>query len=175
MLLIVIAVIIWLICIVGFASEGYDWGEKIGCGFMAALFGGLIIIVVWALLEIFLGSVLPHTLVYEQKPLEALQDGNQSGGSFFLGIGTLEGKPTYTYYVASNGGYRLQNVGAAKIDVFQDTDKPYLKIATDCKSKWQWLALCNSGSDNTSDDKYDVVEIHVPKATIKQNYVLDAK
>lgn len=169
MLLTIIAIVCWVLCIIAFTAE-----DGIA-GFLGALvLGGGFILVIWALLTLLLGSLLPHTNIYENKSLVALQDGTQTVGSFFLGYGHIDGVPKYTYYVQNGGGYRLQNADAEKIDVYQDTDKPYIKVSTSCYGRWTWLVICNSGMSNTSGDDA-VSEIHVPKNTIKQDFVLDAK
>lgn len=110
---------------------------------------------------------LPHTYKHTNVDIIALQDGNSVNGKFFLGSGYLNGEPTYTFYTSENGGAKLSNQPAENVIVYQDTNKPYAVRETECVSDFKWLVDCPSSDD--------IVELHIPKGTIKSNYVLDAK
>lgn len=111
---------------------------------------------------------MDHTDFYESSQILALQDSTVAGGSFFLGIGTIDGKPTYTFYEASGGSRELVAVEAAGVKVFEDASEPYLVRFAGCELSAPWFASCLS-------DRGEINEIHVPPGTIRTGYELDAK
>lgn len=137
--------------------------ENIFLGCFIALCGGVLVLFLGGLVSFF----VPHTFTYEERPLSALQDGSTTEGSFFLGTGVIDEEQVYTYYMQEGKGFKLDNSPADQVTVFQDTEKPYALKQKDCKSKAEWLVFC------VTDNR--VTEIHVPKGTIKNNFVLDAK
>lgn len=62
------------------------------------------------------------------EPLISLDRNTATGGHFFLGSGTIEGKPTYSYYVQTiNGGLKLKSVSADICTIYRDQDSnPYI-------------------------------------------------
>lgn len=143
----------------------FDWAIGTVC---TLAFGG----VVW--LSAIMGTAgianlfMDHTDFYESSQILALQDSTVAGGSFFLGIGTIDGKPTYTFYEASGGSRELVAVEAAGVKVFEDASEPYLVRFAGCELSAPWFASCLS-------DRGEVNEIHVPPGTIRTGYELDAK
>jgi len=176
MLILLLGLGIWLGWLIGAVVWGDDLGERIAFGLAVLLLGWVPILLVYFVIFVTFGSILPHKNIYVKKGLVALQDGNNTNGAFFLGSGYISDKPTYTFYLdVGRGGSKLENAGADHIQVFQDSAKPYALVSVDCKGHWTWLVKCNNGFTNTSDDKYTIGEIHTPSGTIKQNFVLDAK
>lgn len=148
-------------------KEAYDWSERVAI----ILLGGSLGIILWVFASMILSFLvnlpLHKTYSTERKDLTILQDGTQTTGSFFLGIGSFDGEQKYSYYVSQNGGSKLEQTKADTVTVYQDSEEAYLLQQTYCKTSADWLTFC------VSDGR--VTEIHVPKNTIKQNFVLDAK
>lgn len=151
--------------IITFLSEK-DFGiiDGILWGFLTSSFVSLL-----AFIVLFLASVfVPCQATYKKQSLTSLQDSVETEGSFFIGTGNIDGKPTYAYYVDHGNYSTFETVKARDVKVFTDASYPYVKLKTGCVSKYPWLAYCFT--DTTS-----VEEIHVPEGTIKSNYNLDAK
>lgn len=148
--------------------DSYDFFDGIAGTVGALVFG----FVVW--LAGIMGTAgianlfMDHTDFYESSQILALQDSTVAGGSFFLGIGTIDGKPTYTFYEASGGSRELVAVEAAGVKVFEDASEPYLVRFAGCELSAPWFASCLS-------DRGEINEIHVPPGTIRTGYELDAK
>jgi len=157
------AIVIGLIVGIVLSFDSYADGIEWFFGLLMGIFAAIFLFGIMLTISVF----VPHHFTTEKKNLFVLQDGTQTGGSFFLGIGTIDGTPTYTYYVQEGKGAKLANTEADEVIVYQDTDKAYLVQQTDCKTNIEWLIKC------ATDER--VTEIHVPKNTIKQNFVLDAK
>lgn len=169
-----IAVVVLSLSLIGITlavcTDGYsdlvDWSGMI---FLSTL----VIAAVWFVLEIGLSSWLPHQNVHTRLDLAALRDNVSSQGTFFLGTGSVQGTLSYIYYLKQGNAYQFESLDASDVTVYEDTSKPYIVVSDSCKYSWDWLVGCNSGMPNTSDSKHDVIEIHVPKGTIKTNYVLN--
>lgn len=146
----------------------YDWVD----GVLGALEALVVGFAVWvggimgtaAVANLF----MDHTDFYETNQILALQDATVTGGSFFLGIGTIDGEPTYTLYEADGGSRELVAVKAAGVKVFEDSPEPYLVRFTGCELSAPWFASCLS-------NKGEINEIHVPPGTIRTGFELDAK
>ena len=139
----------------------------------AGTFGVLIATVIVWLVGIFgvtgiANLIMDHTDYYDSSQLIALQDSTVTGGSFFLGIGSIDGEPTYTFYEATGDSKELVAVESEGVKVFEDAAEPYLVRFTGCELSIPWLASCLSDGDS-------VDEIHVPAGTIKTGFQLDAK
>lgn len=143
-----------------------DWYSPILSALFFALGTILIGIPLAFLFNFLLSRPMDKHYMTERNNLAVLQDSVQTQGAFFLGSGVIGGTPKYTFYREDGTGKKLESVDASTVTVYEDTDKPYLIRQTDCKTSMTWLAYC------FSDER--VTEIHVPKNTIKQNYVLDA-
>lgn len=136
---------VFLVCI--FAVVGFMTG---------ILAGGLV------------AQIGPHEFTTKRTQLAALGDSNQLQGRFFLGSGSIDSMPTYTFYEQlENGGNVLRNADADGVTVFQDSDRPYAVEEVECKTNYEWLAICI--------DDPQLIEFHVPLNSIKNNFVLDAE
>jgi len=85
---------------------------------------GLIILVAFLLTP----GCLDTKSVVVTEHIVSLDRSNAIDGSFYLGSGTIEGRPSYSYYVLnSDGGYKLKSVSADICTVYRDEDKaPYI-------------------------------------------------
>lgn len=114
------------------------------------------------------------TEFYAQSELGSLQDQSNIQGHFFLGSGTIDEKPAYSYYkkIADNQ-YQLRQLvddGGTPIIVFEDTDKPYVKTVHTKSDGYFGLWGFMWGHESL-----DQFEFHVPKGSIVRNITLDAK
>lgn len=134
-------------------------------GILIAMFVFLILTAV----NVLVGLLMPGHTTYETKELASLQDSLQTEGSFFLGIGSADGRPKYAYYVDHGDYSTFETTNARDVKIYTDTQEPYALERTGCESKYKWLAYCYSAIQST------VQEIHVPEGTIKRNYNLDAQ
>lgn len=171
---------LWLIIIGGLAiliglgiavASSHGDGELLFLGSMMAILGGAMVgflatLLVWLCLYPFTGPV--HH-VY-RSDLVNLQDASSTTGSFFLGIGNLNGDLSFSYYVTENGYAVPQTVDSAynNVRVYQDSDTPYV-IETVATSHF-WTGSPFNGASTPPE-----FDFHVPKGTIKQDYSLDAK
>lgn len=163
----IFAILIFLVPIIGIIVgiiKGWDFFEKIGCAFGLGFLGFIAVL----LIGLPLAFNLPKTIEYENVELVTLQDGSSQRGSFFLGSGFIDGVQKYTYYSKSGDAFQLRSVDAEDVLVFQDTKNPYVRHEKSCTSPRDWLIECAIDTDR-------VTEIHVPKNSIKADFVLDAK
>lgn len=145
-----------------------DWFDATG-GTLIAVFVGAAVWLAGVMGTAAMANLfMDHTDFYETSQILALQDSTVAGGSFFLGIGTIDGEPTYTFYEASGGSRELVAVEAAGVKVFEDASEPYLVRFAGCELSAPWFASCLS-------DRGEVNEIHVPPGTIRTGFELDAK
>lgn len=156
--------IVLMVLVIGGAVIGArDWYTPVFSAIALAI-GGLVLGVgLYALVS----TLVNHTPIYEQHDLLSLQDGSETQGSFFLGIGSVDGVQMYSYYQDNGEWAEWKSTKAENVRVYQDTDKPYIVQEKDCISHARWLVDCAT-------DKR-VTEIHVPVGSIKTNFTLDAR
>lgn len=159
-------------------SEYYDYGLS---GFFDWC-GGII----WFIISLFMGLAvggavgallaipIPMKSHLEQYEIQIanLQDGSSIHGSFFLGIGQVDGIMKYTYYTKSGEFYQLNQMDASGIRVKYTDGSPritFMKRVLDKNetiNKW--------GIDLDIGNKTDYI-IEVPKGSVKSNFILDAQ
>lgn len=102
-------------------------------------------------------------------PISIINDSASVEGHFVLGSGSVEGKNVYKYYEPqSNGSDLLKQIDADGVQVFQDSDTPYLTHLGHCTGPRDWFWPCN-------DQGYGrTIEIHVPKGSMQTSSTLDA-
>ena len=142
-----------------------DTGDKV---FFMALFGSigfLAGVLLSYVLSIILATISPTYHVESRNGLVTLQDGTSVSGRFFLGSGSVDGKPGYTYYRGDGvNGFSLESVAANKAIVKYSTEAPRVeKILT-----------CGPGLFSNSCVSSQYV-FYVPEGSVKQDYTLDAK
>lgn len=158
--------------IIGIAISIYntrqnDWGMDFIDYFGATLIG----VALGGFLGFFVALSLPakfytaHTI----KKLENLQDGNSTKGSFYLGVGQIEGKMRYVFYVEENGLYRMNQIdyNLAAIKYTNSIAKVHFYEERKTSDIINYFAL-----DFRCDDNYI---LEVPNGTIKNTYNLDAQ
>lgn len=116
----------------------------------------------------------PTKPVNKTYNLVALQDGNSTGGSFFLGTGYIDDKQQFSYYQENNGQYRLKSVDAENAIIIQGNGKPRVvkSCSLDAVAPIIFYPFFQGDRYDCSTKTY---EFHVPPGSIKSNYTLDAK
>lgn len=183
MTFLVIAIVIGVIgIIIGLVSAwdmtlGDSYGNEAGDFLIFLLFGFLCFPMIAGLVAVGLYAG-PTALAnewsdteykYYEYDLMTLTDNQSVSGSFFLGSGAINGINSYSYYLQNpDGSKQLGYQDASQVKVFDNSDRAYLVYAYDCElGVGSWLANC------WAENK--VTEIHVPKGTIANTLVLDAK
>ena len=170
-----ITLLIILIAVVLFFAKGtkesyWDGITITGIGWITALTATFFLLYGF-------GYGLEHqkkTEFYAQSELGSLQDQSNIQGRFFLGSGTIDEKPAYSYYKKiGDNQYQLRQLvddGGTPIVVFEDSDKPYVKTVHTKSDGYfgAWGFMWGHES-------LDQFEFHVPKGSIVQNVTLDAK
>lgn len=135
-----------------------------------AVFGGMIGMVI----GIIIASPFPMKTHLEKRQIiiENLQDGNSIHGSFFLGIGSVDGSMKYTYYTREGDLYELNQMDANKVKVRYTNGRPRITFNKRVQDKDSWIN--NWAIDWDLVDCTDYV-IEVPKGSIKSDFTLDAK
>lgn len=168
MVLFGLAICITIMAAAWMAAEEFDSIlARIGATFIFIVPTGVFVGLIWLMAALIIGLLLPKDIVYQNYDLAALNDSSSVSGAMFLGSGVIDGTMKYSYYRADGAAKQLETVNASDIRVFEDTDKAYVRKSVNCTSSWEWLTSCVMSPE--------VVEIHVPKSTIRQGFVLDAK
>ena len=133
-------------------------------GFMAAMLAGLVLYTG--------GGEWQH----HSKPLVSLADGSGIQGHFFLGSGSVDQRPVYTWYEqnGSNSYVRRQaDADAAAIHYLPDGKKPYYVHSVE-KDTHSFLttAAIDAGAGTTMDERWD---FYIPRGSIVRDYTLDNK
>jgi len=146
--------------------EGIIWG-----GFMS------FICIMWFTLLFLIFICLPYNMnmsrewkLESETRIEIIQmaDNNFPYGKFTLGSGTVENRPTYSfYYRCVNGEVRQKHIPVANIKLFTDSQQPYYIEQTfeGASKKSLWVLSWNK--------KRIKKEFHVPNNSIKHGVKLD--
>lgn len=119
--------------------EADGFGEKVAMGTLGLIMGVLIGFFIWVSFGSAIGIFLPERVELKTQEIIALQDNIGTKGSFFLGSGTIDSEPHYTYMIETEKGFKLENVEADESYVIYD-DNP--RIETRYKSlKYDWMYL----------------------------------
>jgi hypothetical protein len=168
MVVFIFSVIIALAVLIFFIREAIELEALFFLAISGIVVSAVVFVGVWMARTLLIGNLLLHQeYSYAKVQLASLQDGTPATGSFFLGSGYVDGDPTYFYYTKQGNAYLYNSTDASGVRVYEDTDKPYLMQQNDCKTDTEWLADCMSFGP--------VTEIHVPKGTVKSNFILDSK
>lgn len=109
-----------------------------------------------------------HWVSESQSELLTLQDSTGTGGSFFLGTGTVDEEASFFYYEKLERGAHLTSIDADQaIIIEEDIDKPYLEVLVGKSDNTLWLV-------DFLAEKH-AYEFHIPKGSIVTNYSLDAQ
>lgn len=172
MVVAVITAIVFIAVVVAlFISESwmldsfFDW---IVLGLLGCLLGGLVSAGTWFGLTLAANNILEHDDKYYANYLTTLQDNVGVEGAYVLGSGGFNGVSQYSFYVDYGGYKKGHTINASGVKVFEeDVERPYIVSFGGCELKPSWFAECLSEGSK-------VVEIHVPKGTVKTDMTLDA-
>ena len=142
-----------------------DWIRVLIDGIVGAFVGA----VIWCVVGLPLGLVLPKTFSEEEQPIYALADNSATEGAHYLFSGYVEEKPVYRYVVNTERGKQIKQVDAS-IAYFNEGDyeQPYMITYTSkFKSNFYWwIAIHDS-------EAFAFVEFYVPANTIATDYNVD--
>ncbi|MCE5225884.1 MAG: hypothetical protein LLG05_08475 [Porphyromonadaceae bacterium] len=143
-----------------------DW---LSCFIMSALLLGFIV-------NMIAGASMSETLprrVVSTKYIYSLQDNSLTKGVFFLGGGSINERPVYSYYEKGNYGYRLGCTYADEVEIVESNStpriektKPYLLDKKPFYLSMIWF-MPTAGMMRTT--------IYVPVGTIIRNFNLDSQ
>lgn len=154
----------------------------------------LMVVVVILTVLAMLGAVLllgmlaenPPTVIQEnttRTDIVAIKDNtiteSHISGGIFVVSGYISEEPVYFFYKRSGSGFIQDYVKARGITIYEDTEPGigYIlttKVVTRVEPTWKkkhlhWLVFTDEQSRATT------AEIHVPKGTVIQEFVLDAE
>lgn len=114
-------------------------------------------------------------LVYNREvSVQAMEDNMQVGGRAFLGTGTIN-NDIYYYYIENQNGKsqikKIRNSDNIYIVEEENTDKAKI-IYYKCEYASENLRKINASQ--VIDDR-EMIEIHIPKGSLKVNYNIDLK
>lgn len=98
----------------------------------------------------------------------ALQDNQNTAGSFFLGSGTLDGVMKYTYMVETYDGYLMQSIEADTVTIKYSNDpkiETFTREFTNSTVKFLFIAPIGGSKQIIS----------IPEGSIKNGYNVDLK
>lgn len=139
--------------------------NALAAGLLAGFFGGAVGGV--AVNGIVDGIIDNHKLEHTYL-LHELKDGSTTGGSLFLGSGSLHSEQVFTYYKqVGPGRYELDSVPADQTQVIEsNTEQPRLE---EWPEYGNWWFIAGSGEATT-----DYI-FYVPAGSIGNTYNLDAQ
>ena len=166
MIMVAIFIFVFIIAFFVLAGMGEDDGILLTSAVVAA-FG--LIVIGWPI-KAYADHIDPPTYDHFTKEIAMVSDGTNINGRFSLFSGYLNEDQIFAYYEIQDGGYHtLKKTDAANVRVYEDAERPYVKYLGHCDTGHEWIWSCNNeGYGN-------VVEFHVPKNSISQEIVLDAK
>lgn len=145
--------------------EADGFGEKVSMGMSGFILGALSGLAIWMALGTAVGIFLPERVELQTHQIVALQDNIGVEGSFFLGSGTIDSEPHYTYMIETERGFKLESVEADEAYIIYD-DNP--RIQTKYKSlKYDWMYLI---AIKWSSAEYT---FYIPEGSIYTGYKVD--
>jgi len=147
----------WMKMKKGYVHRWSDfWGSLvIGAG-VGVFIGGIVGVIIGGLVGHFTGQY--HTV---SREIVVLQDGKSSGGSFFLGSGTFEDKPSFFYYEKQGEYVSYKSIEAKKVRVLENNLTPSITCVVKTSSNWG----LDAGKES------DCV-FNIPKGSIKSVFTL---
>jgi hypothetical protein len=114
------------------------------------------------------GQVTHRTEVTADTPLVSLANGSQVEGSFFLGSGSINSTPVYSYVTGSDvTGYQLSSVDVSVTKVFTSQDPPHLvAVDVNCSPRGFWPRVCSQATHYRA---------YIPAGSIWQGYNVDVR
>ena len=147
----------------------YGVAEILVMGFMGAILGALISILLVGFTMGMVSCFASTTYVKsEETKIIALQDNSSVQGRFFLGSGNIDGTMKYVYMKEEDGGYKMDSLDVENVTIIYSDSTKIEVYNAEFKNKAIRFLFCKY--DLFSDSKY---KIYVPKGTIKQNFNVD--
>jgi hypothetical protein len=112
------------------------------------------------------GNGMPTEFITGDVPILSLQDTQSISGSFFLGSGSVNQLPVYTFYINDNqnGGYKIQRLS-------EDDTRIHMDATNETGARWiMKRKLMKSG---LACRFVEWNELHVPPETIIREFKLD--
>jgi hypothetical protein len=169
-------IIITAVIVGGLFGAFWSAEDGIFVAMMGFFFGGMISGLLAVLIGLFIGALFgPEPVTHKERvTLRSIQDNDTLHGSFFLGSGSVDDVPTYSYYkqVAENS-FAREDVDASLATIHYTDARPYFihnyKRHDGC-GFCNWYINTNAGY--IVDEHYD---FYIPKGSIVNEYRLDAK
>ena len=148
-----------------------DTSDSIVCwGLSGAMIG--FVIIAFVSISVCENTKLPRRVV-STKYIYSLQDNTLTPGRFFLGGGSVNERPVYSYYEKGNYGYRLGYTYADEVEIIESNSVPRVEksrpIIIRKKPFYKsmiWI-IAPPSCDRTT--------IYIPVGTIIKNFNLDSK
>lgn len=108
----------------------------------------------------------------DEIPLQALKDGSQSEGSFFLGSGTVEGSEYYFFVKETDRGMKRDKVNADYVYIIEDEDEePRMEVYTNIPATAFGKFMFDDGVIGSEEDRtYSII---VPNGTVTNEFSID--
>lgn len=150
--------------------NGYSFrSNSLGAFFSATVAVFMSIGVIYNLVAVM---TLEQTTPYEKVVVQSVEitqlyDTMTVQGRFFLGTGTIDGKPAYACYIEEDGGYRLKHIDAkdAIVQYIEDGSTPRIETI---KTQNCWTDGFVQAAWSTTPTK---TIIYVPENSIRQYYL----
>lgn len=167
------AVVLGFICL---ASEWeYDPVEAFFFGAFGSILGGIVGFLVAMFIGLFAYSGTHD--VSETHKLESIQDNSTVHGSFFLGIGTVDGNPTYSWYeeTGPNTFERMDvDASSGRVHYVAADESPHYVVTYEKSDSGFWHTW-GVNVDSGNHEYATGYDFYVPKGTITHDFKLDAQ
>lgn len=148
-------------------------------GFVGAAFGIAIGATLGFLVAMLVGIILYGSGEWQrhEKPLVSLADGSGIQGHFFLGSGTIDQRPVYTWYEQNgpNSYVRRQaDAEAATVHYLLGRGREpfYVRSVKKDTDPFLGTVAVDASAGTTMDEKWD---FYIPRGSIVRDYTLDNK
>lgn len=113
-------------------------------------------------------SVPASSYTAGSQPLAALSTGSETSGSFFLGSGTIDEEPSYTYIVQeSDGALFLKSMSAEDVAVYEDASPSTATLSYEIEivDNW-WLHF------RPFERRMVNYEFHIPAGSVTRDFTV---
>lgn len=108
--------------------------------------------------------------------LQNLVDNDQTHGSFFLGSGTIDDVPSYSWYErTANNSFERRDADAAEGTVHYLTDRSQRPYYVKVVKRPQGRLIRTWGLRTSTEPYVDHYDFYIPRGSITNEYKLDAK
>lgn len=171
-LIICIAIGVLLGFFTGLDDDG--WPTAIGWGFCGALWGTVVGCVVAGVIGLF-AYTGTHWEQTRRTPLVSVADGSSTHGSFFLGSGSVDGSPSFTWYESDGeNSFIRQQTDAydATIHYVEKGVQPYYTLREQKPNEGFFEPTWGFNVSDPAGLDYD---FYIPRGSITHSYRLDNK